>query len=98
LTANEAPLRVLSPAAGAAVDRRQLDFRWNPVPGTPYYDVRIVSDDGELIATDRVTATAWRPPAELPLHPGAGYYVQVDAYPLGNKALSSEHTAFRVRD
>jgi hypothetical protein len=97
-TSDDAPLRVLSPVAGATVDGRRLDFRWSAVPGTPYYDVRIVSDDGELIVAERVTGTDWRPPAELALRPGVGYFVHVDAYPVGNKALSSEHSPFRVQD
>ena len=91
-------LRVLSPGAGAKVDVRRLSFRWTEVPGTPYYDVRIVTDAGDLVIQQRVTGTTWRPPAELDLKPGAEYFVRIDAYPAGNTSLSSDHVPFRVSD
>ena len=91
-------VRVLAPASGAVVERSRLDIRWTAVHGSPYYDVRIVSDDGELITSQRVTSTHWQPPAEVELRPEVGYFVHVDAYPVGDKALSSEHLLFQVRN
>lgn len=93
-----AGLQVLSPGAGTAVDTRRLSFRWTEVSGTPYYDVRIVTDAGDVVIRQRVTGTTWRPPAELDLQPGAEYFVHVDAYPSGDKAVSSDHVPFRVSD
>lgn len=91
-------LRVLSPRAGTAIDARRLSFLWTEVAGTPYYDVRIVTDAGDVVIKQRVTGTAWRPPAQLNLQPGAEYFVHVDAYPAGDKAVSSDHVPFRVSD
>ena len=93
-----AGLRVLSPAAGTTVDPRRLSFRWSEVPGSPYYDVRIVTDAGDIVAEQRVTGTDWRPPARLMLHSGDEYFVHVDAYPSGDRAVSSEHVPFRIGD
>ena len=89
-------LRMIVPQEGAAMNVRGLAFRWTSVPGTPFYDVRIVSDTGELIIEERVEGTAWQPTARLPLRPGTEYFVQVDAYPSGDKAVSSQHVPFRV--
>jgi anti-sigma factor RsiW len=91
-------LQVLAPGAGAAVDPRQMSFRWTEVSGTPYYDVRIVTDAGDVVVQQRVTGTTWRPPAQLNLQPGAEYFVHIDAYPSGDKAVSSDHVLFRVAD
>jgi len=91
-------LQVLAPVAGVALDPRALNFRWTPVAGSPYYDVRIVSDAGDLIVQQRVTGTEWRPPTPLNLVPGAEYFVHVDAYPSGDKAMGSEHIPFRIAD
>lgn len=91
-------LQVLSPGAGAAVDADRLSFRWTEVPGTPYYGIRIVTDEGDLVIQQRVDGTTWRPPAQLNLRPGVEYFVLVDAYPSGDKAVSSEHVPFRVAD
>ena len=93
-----AALQVLSPTADAAVDPRRLSFRWTEVSGTPYYDVRIVTDAGDVVVQQRVTGTNWRPPAQLNLQPGAEYFVHIDAYPSGDKAVSSDHVPFRVSD
>lgn len=91
-------LQVLSPGAGTAVNPRQMSFRWTEVSGTPYYDVRIVTDAGDVVIQQRVTGTTWRPPVQLDLQPGAEYFVHVDAYPSGDKAVSSDHLPFRVAD
>ena len=98
LASTAAGLQVLSPGAGTAVDPRRLSFRWTEVSGTPYYDVRIVTDAGDVVIRQRVTGTTWRPPAQLDLQPGAEYFVHVDAYPSGDKAVSSDHVPFRVSD
>lgn len=91
-------LEVLSPLAGATLDPRVSSFEWRDVAGTPYYDVRVVTDDGEVVAEQRVAESSWRLPPGLTLQPGAEYYLHVDAYPSGDRALSSDHVPFRVPD
>lgn len=91
-------LQVTFPAAGTAVDARALSFRWTEVPGSPYYDVRIVTDAGDVVIQKRVTGTTWQPPEPLVLQSGAEYFVHIDAYPSGDKAVSSDHVPFRVSD
>ena len=98
LAPTAAGLQVLSPAAGVALDARRLSFRWTEVAGTPYYDVRIVTDAGDVVIQQRVTGTDWQPTTQLNLQPGAEYFVHVDAYPSGDKAVSSDHVPFRVSD
>jgi hypothetical protein len=98
LAASANGLQVLSPADGASVDPRRLSFRWTEVSGSPFYDVRIVTDAGDVVVQQRVTGTAWRLPSQLNLQPGAEYFVRIDAYPSGDKAVSSDHVPFRVSD
>jgi anti-sigma factor RsiW len=98
LASTTAGLQVLSPAAGTAVDPQRPTFSWTEVVGTPYYDVRIVTDVGDVVIQQRVTGTTWRPSSQLKLQPGAEYYVHIDAYPSGDKAVSSDHVPFRVSD
>jgi hypothetical protein len=80
------------------VDPEDLSFRWSEVAGTPYYDVRIVTDAGDVVVQERVAGTNWQPQARLDLQPGAEYFVLVDAYPEGDKAVSSHHVPFRIAD
>ena len=91
-------LRVLSPSPGSAVDPARLAFSWTEVPGSPYYDLRIVTDEGDIVIEQRVTGTRWQPAVPLRLEPGTEYFVLVEAYPSGDKAVSSHHVPFRVPD
>jgi len=91
-------LQVLAPRAGTAVESQHAQFRWTAVAGSPYYDVRIVTDDGAVVVRQRVDGTAWQLPDPLQLQPGAEYFVHVDAYPSGDKTVSSDHVPFRVSD
>lgn len=91
-------VQVLAPLSGTAVDPRRAQFRWSPVAGSPYYDVRIVTDDGAVVVRDRVAGTDWQLPEQVQLKPGAEYFVHIDAYPSGDKTVSSDHIPFRVSD
>ena len=101
-TRNVAPthpsLEVLAPGVGATIDRRHPLFRWSAVPGSDYYDVRIVSDAGDLVAEQRVDGTEWRPASPLPLEPGTEYFVLIESHPSQAKTISSDHVPFRVAD
>jgi len=89
-------LRVLSPEPGSAVDPSRPTFSWTEVPGSPYYDLRIVTDEGDVVVEQRVTTTNWQSPTPLDLKRGAEYFVLIEAYPAGDKALSSRHVPFRI--
>lgn len=90
--------RLLAPAEGSAVMPSAQVFHWTEVPGTLFYDVRLVSLDGDLLLRERVAGTRWVIPDNLSLEPGEEYFVRVDAYLNDAKYLSSEHRVFRVGD
>ena len=90
--------RILAPQAGARIDPESFVVRWSEIPGTLYYDIRIVSDDGGLLGQDRVDGNQWGLPPELELVPGREYYVRVDAYLAEAKNLSSRHVVFTVAE
>ena len=87
---------ILSPAEGGLVDPQSFVFRWKEVPGSLFYDIRIVSDDGAQVVRQRVWDTQWLLPDEIGLQPGAEYFVRIDAYVSEGKAVSSEHTVFKA--
>jgi len=88
--------RLLAPAEGSVVQPSQQVFQWTEVPGTLFYDVRLVSLDGDLLLQERVDGTRWLIPESLHLKPGQEYFVRIDAYLSDAKYLSSEHRVFRV--
>lgn len=96
--ANAINLQLLDPVPGATVSTRHLTVRWTPVPGAHYYDVRVVTDAGDVVTEEHVAGTEWRPTHLAALRPGTEYFVHVDAYISDDKAVSSEHVAFHVSD
>lgn len=86
----------LSPREGMTITPDAGVFNWTAVPDSLYYQVRIVSDEGDLLWKERVNATQWGLPGELSLAPGAEYYVRVDAYLAEAKTLNSDYLLFRI--
>jgi len=87
---------LIAPLEGSTVDQQNLVFKWKEVPGSLFYDIRVVSDTGSLITRQRVWDTQWALPKETQLEAGAEYFVRVDAFVSEAKAVSSEHIVFRV--
>jgi len=87
--------RFLSPGEGPGITATTGSFQWTAVPNSLYYEVRVVSDAGDLLWQERVDGTEWRLPAGLALTPGLEYFVRVDAYLTDAKALQSDYLMFR---
>jgi len=85
---------ILSPREGATISSRNGLFRWSAVPDSLYYQLRIVSDEGDLVWQERVRGTQWKLPPSLVLAPGAEYFVRVDAYLTESKVLNSDFVPF----
>ena len=90
-------LQVVSPQSGQVVPPAGLVVRWAPEPDSPYYDVRVVTDAGDIVVQERVSGTLWQMRPDTPLKPGATYYVHVDAYPAGSRVLGSDHVRIQVQ-
>lgn len=97
-TGTSPSLQLLSPDDGATIDRTQLTVRWSTVLGARYYDVRVVTEAGDVVIEDQVTGTEWSPKNHASLRPGLEYFVRVDAYVSEGKSIGSEHTSFQVSD
>jgi len=89
-------LQLLAPAAGSVIRPTQQVFRWTEVPGSLFYDVRLLNPDGDLLLRERVEATRWLLPDTLQLEPGEEYFIRIDAYLSDAKYVSSEHVVIRV--
>ena len=97
-TSNSRGLQLLSPGEGTTVDRAQLTIRWSPVSGARYYDVRVVTEAGDVVAEQRLTGTEWHPASRAALRPDLEYFVRVDAYVSEGNAIGSEHVSFYVSE
>jgi len=87
---------VLAPVDGARIAPDELTVRWTRVPGSLYYDVRLVNAAGFMIWQDRVTETQSDLPDHLQLISGNLYFIRVDAYLAEAKSISSPHVKFTI--
>jgi len=88
---------ILAPLKGANVRSEDLTIRWTSVPGSLYYDIRLVNAEGFMIWQDRVEDTQRDLPSHLELLSGDQYFVRVDAYLAEAKSISSPHVQFTIK-
>jgi hypothetical protein len=89
-------LAVLFPADNATLVRQDLEFRWQPVPGSVYYEINVVTDDGTVVWHTRVEGTSTRLPDGTKLDTGAKYFIWVKAFLTGGETVRSAAVAFHI--
>ena len=89
--------KILTPDEGAFFDVGNTLFHWTEIPGSLYYDIRIVTWEGDMVWQERVNDTEWGLPDKIELESGVEYYVRVDAYLAEAKSISSPHVLFKVK-
>lgn len=93
---NKEALTILAPIKGANVTPEELMIRWTNVPGSLYYDIRLVNAEGFTIWQNRIEETQSNLPDHLELISGDQYFVRVDAYLAEAKRISSRHVQFTI--
>jgi hypothetical protein len=92
------PPEILAPSSGILGERDGFVIRWTEVPGSLYYEVRVVTDVGNLLGEARVENAQWTIGRELELEPGREYFIRVDAFLSDSQTIRSEHMPFRLKD
>jgi len=90
--------KITTPLDSDRIAARDLVVRWQAVDGATAYGVRIVDEDGDVVAERRVMGTEWAPDDAVALTANAHYFVRVDAYTNDGRPLSSTHVPFTVTD
>ena len=91
-------LHLLYPREGAVVAPKEVEFRWKRVPGTLYYDIRIVTDEGDLIWEGRADQTRVTLPSDIHLQAGQEFFVRIRAQLPEGKTVSSRVVGFKVKN
>jgi len=86
----------VSPAEASTLVRKDLEFRWQAVPGSLYYEIDLVTDEGTSVWRSRVEGTSARPPEGAKLDAGAKYFVWVKAFLSGGETVKSAAVSFHV--
>jgi hypothetical protein len=89
---------VASPAENATPARQDLEFRWQPVPGSLYYEINVVTDDGTVVWQARVEGAKARPPNEARFEARTKYFVWVRAHLVGGETVKSAAVSFQIAD
>jgi Putative zinc-finger len=88
-------LRLIVPSIGATIKPNQLRFEWTAATNASYYDVRLMTSEGQLVWEERSDQANVRPPTALKIAPG-NYFVWVTAYLNDGRELQSAPSRFRV--
>ena len=96
---NRAPVpRLLYPREGSTVAPGGIEFRWQDVPGALYYDVRVVTETGDVVWEGRAEKAEASLPSDVRLTGGQRFFVRVRAWLGEGKTVTSRVVSFRVRD
>ena len=93
-----APTAVIlsSPAENATVALPGLEFRWHDVPNAIYYELHVVTEEGDVVWQGKVDDTHARLPEGHALRANAKYFVWVRAHLAGGGTVKSAAVPFRV--
>jgi hypothetical protein len=87
-------LSVVSPAENATLARKDLELRWQAVPGSLYYEIQVVTETGDVVWQGRTEGTVVRPPESLALQADSKYFVRVRAHLAGGTTIRSAAVPF----
>ena len=87
---------LLFPREAAIVPRAALEFRWDRVERTLFYEIRVVTADGDLIWETRADQAEARMPPTVRLTNGERYYVSVSAWLPEGKTVKAPVVGFQV--
>jgi hypothetical protein len=88
---------ILSPQRDSAVVRGHLEFNWTPVLHSRYYEISLVTSDGDLLWEGQTEKSVFHLPSEVRLKRGS-YFVWITAYLADGRMEKSSPVRFVVKD
>lgn len=90
-------LHLLEPKSNSAWQKQELRFRWRPVANATYYEIRVVTSEGDSVWREQRSDISAQFPPDLALQPGK-YFVWIRAYLNDGRTIKSDARAFWIRD
>jgi hypothetical protein len=94
--AENARLSVLFPAPQSTVARKDLQFRWKPVDGALYYEVRMLTAEGDVVWDQKTEGNSIRLPGDVGVETGHRYYLLIRADLPEGRTVESKAVGFSV--
>lgn len=88
-------LDVLNLEPGASIEHGE-QIQWSDVPGNLHYNVYILSNNGDVLWTQRLGGTGWVLSDSLPLATDSEYFFRVEALLPDGRSVSSRHINFQI--
>jgi len=89
-------VQLLSPKEGSIVGREQIGFRWREVDGAIYYEIQLLTAEGDVLWEGRTEETDAELPRTVARAPGQEVYVWVRAHLLDGRTLKSRPLGFTL--
>jgi hypothetical protein len=87
---------IIFPLADTPVAREHLKFSWKPVSHSRYYEIRVVTSDGDLLWEGQTEKSVLRLPSDVGLKRGS-YFVWITAYLADGRVAKSSPVRFVVK-
>jgi hypothetical protein len=85
---------ILSPRSGEKVTANDLQFRWRPIKRASFYELQVLSENGDVVWETRCNSTSTKLPAQVHLLPGETYYVRLKVHINGGTIEASKPVRF----
>jgi len=89
-------LAIIFPAEGATIDSSEPEFRWSGVDQSLYYEIQVLSDNGDILWEGQTEKTQLQLPPEFALGHNTNYFVWVRVYLPDGKTIKSKAVSVRV--
>jgi hypothetical protein len=87
----------LYPREGGVVAPTGIEFRWTRVPGPLCYDVRVVTEEGDVVWEGRAGDSLVGLPSNVHLTADESFFVRVRALLPEGKTVTSRMGGFKVK-
>jgi hypothetical protein len=87
---------IVFPRRDSAVGREQLEFSWTPVSRSRYYEISVVTSDGDLLWEGQTEESTLHLPSDVVLKSGA-YFVWITAYLADGRVAKSSPVRFVIK-
>ena len=89
---------LLFPREGMLIAPEDVEFRWQEREDALFYEVSLVTSDGDLVWEVRLENSETKLPPEVKLVTGRRYFVWIRTYLPDGRALKSETVGFELQD
>ena len=87
---------LISPAADERVEASRLEFRWQTKDGAEFYEIEILSEDGDVVWRGRTSGSALRVPLTVHLKKDQPYYVWIRIHSAHGTVEQSKAVRFTI--